>query len=120
MNYTKTSLRFLLLVGFICLTPLVSFAAAATGDNDKEKEVKAQCDKDNKEKKAEASASIKAKPSTINYAASSEKSREIIPGLSNKADSSSVLSYNFIFYLVYKFKYSESEEEFTQESRTTD
>ncbi len=116
---TKNMFRSLLLASFICLLP--SLVSASDGEviDDKTKESKEQCDKDSKEKKSEVT-TLKETPKAVNYAASSEKSREIIPGLSNKADSSSVLSYNFIFYLVYKFKYSESEEEFSQESRTTD
>lgn len=87
----------------------------------KEKKKTEQCDQEKKEKKA--TENLKADPKAVNYGAASQKSRmegEALPGLKSKADSSSVLSYNFIFYLVYKFKYTESEEEFSQESRTTD
>lgn len=118
MTYTSKVFGSLLLAGFVSLSPLVA-SATGNGENDKTKEDKEQCDQDGKEKK-EAAAATPAKPKAVNYAASSQKSREIVPGLNSRSDSSSVLSYNFIFYLVYKFKYSESEEEFTQESRTTD
>lgn len=88
------------------------------GDKEKEKKQTEQCDQEKKAKGT--SETLEAEPKPVNYSAASEKSRQEIPGLKSKADSSSVLSYNFIFYLVYKFRYTESEEEFSQESRTTD
>ncbi|MEQ8686454.1 MAG: hypothetical protein RIE86_14240 [Imperialibacter sp.] len=120
MIYTKNIFRSLLLAGCICLLPSLASASVEDGSEDKSKDNKEQCDQEDKDKKAAEAAVVKEKPKAVNYTASSQKSREIVPGLSNKADSSSVLSYNFIFYLVYKFKYSESEEGFSQESRTTD
>jgi hypothetical protein len=122
MTYAKNILRSLLLAGLVCLLPSLVSASSNDGSEDKSKDNKEQCDQEDKEKdkKAVEAAPAEVKPKAVNYAASSQKSREIVPGLNSKGDSSSVLSYNFIFYLVYKFKYSESEEEFSQESRTTD
>ena len=116
MSYFKQILLpFFLIV--IC-SGVASASHASDGDKDKEKKQSEQCDQEKKAKST--SESLKAESKPVNYSAASEKSREEIPGLKSKADSSSVLSYNFIFYLVYKFRYTESEEEFSQESRTTD
>lgn len=111
--------RILTLVFFLAVS-MVAVANTHEGEKDKEKQQAEQCDQEKKDKAAEAVPTVS---KTVNYSAASEKSRanaSVAPGLKSKPDSSSVLSYNFIFYLVYKFKYTESEEEFSQESRTTD
>ena len=116
MTYSKKTL---LLLSFIVLCSGVALAnPAITSDKEKEKKSAEQCDQEKKKKST--SETLNAEPKPVNYSAASEKSRQEIPGLKSKEDSSSVLSYNFIFYLVYKFRYTESEEGFSQESRTTD
>ncbi len=116
MTYTKNILTLLFFIG------ISSSAVLANGPvADKEKKKAELCEQEKKEK--DAAEVVKPDPKAVNYSAASQKSRsegEALPGLKNKADSSSVLSYNFIFYLVYKFKYTESEQEFSQESRATD
>lgn len=118
MTYSKKILLPLFFSVICSGAALANRADASDKDKEKEKKKTEQCDEDKKVKNT--SESLKAEPKPVNYSAASEKSRQEIPGLKSKADSSSVLSYNFIFYLVYKFRYTESEEEFSQESRTTD
>lgn len=117
MNYTAKLFGILLLTSCFGISASNADDLGWTGGNDKNKESKEVCDQDSTSKKFEE---VKQPAKPVNYAEASQKSRQAATSLTNKADSSSVLSYNFIFYLVYKFKYSESEEGFSQDSRTTD